>query len=171
MRWHENKQAQGTKPPFDFAAMEAKARGMTTAELLHAIRDIQDTIKTFGQGHPNEGWYQDEASVYHDELRKRRGKTAQAKPPGHDSCPGCEQQAETCADANWKTPTKREKVRKHVADYLFRFVSKHGVLPEEKFIDEIVTDILEDMMTEFPQVGTKLMEMIRTEMLHLIKFK
>lgn len=65
--------AASTKPPFDFAAYDAKAARMTTEELQHAIRDIQATIKTFGPGHPNEGWYADEMHTYIKELNKRKG--------------------------------------------------------------------------------------------------
>ncbi len=62
-----------TKPPFDFAKMKEKAKKMSTDELRYAIKDIVETLKVY-PNHPNEGWYQDEASTYRDELNKRADK-------------------------------------------------------------------------------------------------
>lgn len=49
----------------DFTAKEAKAKTMTDAELSYAITDCL-------QCKVDEGYYMDEASVYQQELARRR---------------------------------------------------------------------------------------------------
>ena len=66
-----------TKPPFDFKAMEDKAKRMSDAELEGAIADIDLTLETWkkssGQFHPNDGWYSDERHTYIKEQNRRKG--------------------------------------------------------------------------------------------------
>lgn len=57
----------------DFTRWEAKARSMTTAELLYSARDARQAEAAMRGWNPiAEGRYSDEASTYGDELRRRR---------------------------------------------------------------------------------------------------
>ena len=57
----------------DFSRWEAKARSMTTAELLYSARDARQAEAAMRGWNPiAEGRYSDEASTYGDELRRRR---------------------------------------------------------------------------------------------------
>ena len=59
----------------DFTRWEAKARSMTTAELLYSARDARQAEAAMRGWNPiAEGRYSDEASTYGDELRRRREK-------------------------------------------------------------------------------------------------
>lgn len=60
----------------DWAAIEEKAKGMTTQALHYAILDIQKTLPSADAldretGEDRGGYYRDEASIYHRELAKR----------------------------------------------------------------------------------------------------
>jgi len=73
----------------DWDAMEAKARGMSDAELHAAIRDILSVLPNvrmlerggwLPNGAKSEGYYCDEASVYRRELAHRaKGETPLAQ--------------------------------------------------------------------------------------------
>lgn len=57
----------------DFKAWEAKARTMTTAELLYAARDCREAEEAMRGWNPErEGFYSDQACTYGMELRRRR---------------------------------------------------------------------------------------------------
>ncbi len=59
--------------PADFQAWEAKARTMTTAELLYAARDCREAEAAMKGWNPvREGFYSDQASTYGMELNRRR---------------------------------------------------------------------------------------------------
>lgn len=75
---------------YDFANGIAKAKSMSTEELMHAIRDLTQVIniqeKSSREGHstPKLGYYHDERSTYSDELHKRRqGKSQTPTPSVH----------------------------------------------------------------------------------------
>jgi hypothetical protein len=62
--------------PFDFAAAEEKAAGMTVTALEGALRDILNTLEHAdaidrAEGGDRGGRYRDEASVYRRELARR----------------------------------------------------------------------------------------------------
>ena len=57
----------------DFANWEAKAKAMTTACLLWSAKDARAAAQAMRGWNPiAEGRYDDEASTYGDELRRRR---------------------------------------------------------------------------------------------------
>lgn len=58
----------------DWNAKEAYAKKLTLAQLEYAIKDCieaRDAMK--GWNPEKEGYYQDEASIYSQELKRRRG--------------------------------------------------------------------------------------------------
>ena len=68
-----------TTKQLDFAATQEKAQEMSDAQLIGAIRDIQNTLPSAdamdrADGTSRGGYYRDEASVYHAEMNKRRAK-------------------------------------------------------------------------------------------------
>ena len=57
----------------DFANWEAKAKAMTTDCLLWSARDARQAAQAMRGWNPiAEGRYDDEASTYSDEIRRRR---------------------------------------------------------------------------------------------------
>ena len=59
--------------PADFANWEAKAKAMSTAELIWSARDARQAEEAMRGWNPvAEGRYADEAFTYGDELRRRR---------------------------------------------------------------------------------------------------
>ena len=60
-------------PAADFANWEAKAKAMTTDCLLWSARDARQAAQAMRGWNPiAEGRYDDEASTYSDEIRRRR---------------------------------------------------------------------------------------------------
>lgn len=64
----------------DWTATEAKARKMSASELVWAIADCREAAQMAWEiekaGNPvskTQGYYHDEASVYHAELKRRAG--------------------------------------------------------------------------------------------------
>ena len=57
----------------DFATWEARAKGMTMAELIYSAQDARQAEQAMRGWNPiAEGRYSDEASTYGDEIRRRR---------------------------------------------------------------------------------------------------
>jgi hypothetical protein len=61
----------------DWNAVEERAREMSTASIYHAIQDIRDTLPHADaldreDGGNRGGYYRDESSVLHAELRRRQ---------------------------------------------------------------------------------------------------
>lgn len=57
----------------DFAAWEARAKGMSDAALLWSARDARAAAEAMRGWNPiAEGRYDDEAHTYGDEIRRRR---------------------------------------------------------------------------------------------------
>lgn len=72
-----------TTKQLDFAATQEKAQAMSDAQLIGAIHDIQNTLPSAdamdrADGTSRGGYYRDEASVYHAEI-KRRAKATKLK--------------------------------------------------------------------------------------------
>jgi hypothetical protein len=55
-----------------FTTWAARAKEMTDAALCYSIRDCHQAAKAMASFNPiKEGYYRDEASVYHQELSRR----------------------------------------------------------------------------------------------------
>jgi hypothetical protein len=66
------------RPSLDWAATEARARQMTSAELHYAHRDCCKAAEALSGAEvigKDEGYYRDEASVYWAEITRRQTKS------------------------------------------------------------------------------------------------
>lgn len=64
----KQKLSEGMHKQLDFVAKAKKAKTMSDDQLEYAIKDCMDCVK---KG-IDQSYYQDEASVYRDELNKRK---------------------------------------------------------------------------------------------------
>lgn len=66
-------------PSIDWSSVEDRAAGMSDSALFYALEDIRKTMPIARandriDGGDREGWYADEASIYRQELNRRRSR-------------------------------------------------------------------------------------------------